>query len=468
MKPSIQLRLGQHLTLTPQLQQAIRLLQLSTLELEAEVQEALETNPMLEREVSEDTSPSFQTVEDNTPQSEDNYASDEVTEAIWENAFETPRRSLSHDANAESMQGSSDNLQDHLLAQVDVLDLSNRDRYIAYALIDALDEDGYLRANLRDIQESFHFDEPLELMEIDTVLQLIQHFEPAGVGARTLQECLYIQLKALPEDMAHAKEALIIVKEHFGSLSDHNCKSIVRKTHFHQDSVGGAISLIQNLEPRPGSCINEINPQYTVPDVIVKKVNGQWQASLNSETTPILSINQQYAAMIPQVKSSNDQKYMKEQLREARWLIKSLLSRNDTLMKVTQCILERQRGFFEYGEEAMRPMVLNDVAEAIDMHESTVSRVTTNKYMYTPRGVFQLKYFFSSHLSTNAGGECSSTAIRALVKKLVAQENPVKPLSDNKIALFLKDQGINVARRTIAKYRDALAIPPSNERRRRA
>ena len=330
--------------------------------------------------------------------------------------------------------------------------------------------DGYLSVSLEEIHQSLASDEDsdLELDEIEAVLHRIQNFDPAGVAARNLQESLLIQLRQL-DDVSHKQQlATQLLEQHFDLLASRDYSQLLRKLKIDEDQLKDVISFIQSLNPRPGGMVSDQKPEYVIPDVFVKKVKNKWVVELNPDTAPRLRINNHYASLIKQVNNSADNTYMKNHLQEARWFIKSLTSRNETLLKVATCIVERQRGFLEYGEEAMKAMVLHDIAEAVEMHESTISRVTTKKYMHTPRGIFELKYFFSSHVATASGGECSATAIRALLKKLIAAENTNKPLSDSKLADILSEQGINVARRTVAKYREAINIPPSNERKRLA
>ncbi|RTE65918.1 RNA polymerase factor sigma-54 [Amphritea opalescens] len=501
MKQALQLKMGQHLTMTPQLQQAIRLLQLSTLDLQQEIQEALESNPMLEiteedsasdnaadqasseAEVSnhESVSASATTAESEEIQAADSDWNDDIpselsTDSNWEDTYQTVSSSSasSHDFSdmeMESNDTADETLQGHLSWQLNLTPMSRVDELIATSLIDGINVDGYLNVELDSILEYFHQqdDEELkdvELDEIEAVLRRIQQFDPPGVAARNLSECLAIQLKQLPEDTEYRPEALKVVTQYIHLLGNHDYKQLMRKARIREPQLLQAINLIRTLNPKPGSMITSSQSEYVIPDVLVYKEKDAWQVTLNPEVAPKLRINDGYADLIKRADSSPDNTYLKNHLQEARWFIKSLLSRNDTLMKVTREIVRRQEGFLENGDEAMRPMVLHDIAEAVEMHESTISRVTTQKYMHTPRGIFELKYFFSSHVTTVNGGTCSSTAIRALIKKLVIAENPVKPLSDNKIALLLEEQGINVARRTIAKYRESLSIPPSNERKR--
>ncbi len=479
--------------MTPQLQQAIRLLQLSSLELTSEIQEALESNPMLE--VTEPDEPSVNSPEENSPLKEKASASEEIAAAdtdkamaqsempdelpvdtSWEDIYEpTNYQSLSGPASGGSFNDreidissyDSENLQDHLTWQMSLTPFSDTDVQIAVAIIDAITEDGYFTTPLDEIHGSLIADIPeLEIDEIQAVLRQIQNFEPTGVAACDLGDCLYIQLGQLDADTPHRELAMKLVHDHLDLLAGHDYNQLMRKMKLSEDELQNVVILIRSLNPRPGSQISSQRTEYIVPDVYVRKVKGIWKVELNPDVAPKLNINSTYANLIKRADNSKDNNYLKDNLQEARWLIKSLQSRNETLLKVTTCIVERQRGFLEHGEEAMKALVLHDVAETVEMHESTISRVTTRKYLHTPRGIFELKYFFSSHVSTASGGECSSTAIRALIKKLIAAEEPKKPLSDNKIASILAQQGINVARRTVAKYREAMSIPPSNERKR--
>jgi len=522
MKQSLSLKMGQQLTMTPQLQQAIRLLQLSTLDLRQEIQTALESNPMLELEEDADdlaeaglendepeaTADSNDDADvDADAEARDEYNGDEGPAADAETAPEAEGLDAGDDADWDTAtpedlpvdtqwddvyQGTSpasgagadedwdldsrnsidDSLQDHLLWQLNLSPMSDVDRMIATAIIDAIDGDGMLTMSLEDITDSLGpFDDAdltVEVDEVAAVLKRIQQFDPTGVGARDLAECLLLQLKALPDDTPWLAQARVLVAEHLDVLAGRDFAALKRKLKLAESELLEVIGLIQSLNPRPGSSVAPDAPEYIVPDVLVSRRNGRWHVELNAEATPRLRINDTYANLVKRADNSNDNAYLRDNLQEARWFLKSLQSRNETLLKVASRIVEHQRGFFEYGEEAMKPLVLHDIADAVDMHESTISRVTNRKYMHTPRGIFELKYFFSSHVSTHSGGEVSSTAIRALIRKLTAEENPRKPLSDNKIASILADQNINVARRTVAKYRESLSIPPSNERKRLA
>ena len=490
MKQSLQLKLGQHLTMTPQLQQAIRLLQLSTLELQQEIQEALDSNPLLELIESapgDDVSPGMGNTQseapDDAPQDlereapEADVADDVAAESIptdlavdtsWDDIYEpgpSGNAAPEDGQDFEHYTAGAATLADHLQWQLNLTPMSETDRMIALTIIDAIDADGMLSMGVEELAESFPADSGIEPDEILAVLHRIQHFDPLGVGARDLRECLLIQLRQLDAEDAAVRLAHAIVDKHIQLLGAKDYATLMRRLHIGEPELKAAIHCIQQLNPRPGSLLGTETAEYVVPDVIVSKRNGRWLVELNPEIAPRLRINPYYAAMIRRADTSSDNVFLRDSLQEAKWFIKSLHSRNETLLKVATCIVERQQGFLEHGPEAMRPMILHDVATAVGMHESTISRVTTQKYMHTPGGIFELKYFFSSHVSTAAGGECSSVAIRAIIRKLVAAENPRKPLSDSKIASILEEQGINVARRTIAKYREALGIAPSNERK---
>ena len=475
MKPTLQLRLGQQLTMTPQLQQAIRLLQLSSLELQQEIQQALESNPLLEQDEPE-------SIDVAEPRHEEQLAADTAMEQSqlsdelpmdtnWEELYTASPGAgggLPEGAEDTVYQGeTTETLQDYLLWQMRLTPFSDTDQAIALAIIDAIDEAGYLTIEVPDILEAVAGDElDIEADEVEAVLKRIQHFDPIGVAARNVQECLRIQLEQFPPDTPWLQQAREVINQHMDLLGNRDYRTLQRKARLKEEELKEVLALIQQLEPRPGHTVIQSSSEYVIPDVVVTKRNGAWVAELNPEAMPKVRLNQTYAAMARQPRNSEDGQFIRNHLQDAKWFLKSLESRNETLLKVANCIVEQQQAFFEYGEEAMKPMVLNHVAEAVEMHESTISRVTTQKFLHTPRGVFELKYFFSSHVGTDDGGECSSTAIRALIKKLVGAENPAKPLSDSKIAQLLAEQGIQVARRTIAKYRESLAIPPSNQRKR--
>ena len=488
MKQSLDIKLGQHLTITPQLQQAIRLLQLSSLELQQEIQQALEANPLLEEredderpegeaasdeEVSTETKDEAETDSDSDSgeiEMESAELSDDMgMDSDWEEVFDTstapnPRNEDGPDLEARNSLPIS--LRDHLLWQLQMTALSARDKSIAMALIDAIDDDGYLKTTLEEIQQALGGEAEVDLSEVEAVLHQIQNFEPAGVAARNLSECLLLQMRGLPTDTPNLPQARALIQpEHLDLLAARDQARLRRALKFTPEELTAALTLVQQLNPRPGTGWAHTHSNYIVPDVIVRKVRGIWRAELNADTAPKLRVNPYYEKMVQRGDSSPQNKYLQEHLQEARWFIKSLNSRNDTLLKVARTIVDRQRAFFDHGPEAMKPLVLHDIAQAVQMHESTISRVTTQKYMLTPRGIFELKYFFSSHVGTVDGGTCSATAIRSLIKRLVEKEAPSKPISDSKIAEMLEAQGINVARRTVAKYRESLNIPPSSQRK---
>lgn len=481
MRQSLQLKIGQHLTMTPQLQQAIRLLQLSSLDLQAEIQEALDSNPLLEvesegHESDAEEAAQHREQDDSHHETSDVIKKDQLPDELpvdssWDDTYtsSTPTSistsSKSFDGEMDVYQGeTSESLQDHLLWQMQLSHFSDEDAAIGEAIIESINDQGYLTSTIDDIVAAVNRDEVSE-DEVAMVLKRIQHFDPVGVGARDVAECLTIQLRQLIEDSPLRSQALTLIQEHMDLLGSRDYRAIMRKMRLSEAELKRCMQLIQQLHPHPGEQIAQKPVEYVIPDVSVIKKQGRWVVELNPDSVPKLKVNEEYAALSKATKSEADSAYIKSHTQEARWFIKSLESRNDTLLKVASCIVHRQQAFFEHGEEAMKPMVLNDIAEAVDMHESTISRVTTQKYLHSPRGVFELKYFFSSHVTTEAGGECSSTAIRALIKKLVAAENRAKPLSDSKIAELIADQGINVARRTVAKYRESLNIPSSSQRK---
>ena len=481
--------------MTPQLQQAIRLLQLSTLDLQQEIHQALESNPMLEliEGIEEDENQATDAKANTESASQaadspDNKTADNLDEEYWQSEIpkdlevdsswddvytNSPPPSQNFEAddfNHESHNPAEETLQDHLLWQLNLTPMSESDEAIAIAIIDAIDPNGWLTVDLESILIGFDPALEIGLDEMLAVLHRIQQFDPIGVGYRNLSECLLVQLNHLGEhDQPKIVEnAKLIVREYIELLGHRDYALLMRKTKLKEAELAETIALIEDLDPRPGANIAPESTDYVVPDVIVTKHanSGKWKVELNPETAPKIRINSSYASLVKRADTSSDNNFLRDNLQEARWFLKSLQSRNETLMKVATRIVEHQKGFLEYGDEAMKPLVLHDIAEAVSMHESTISRVTTQKYMYTPRGIFELKYFFSSHVSTKGGGECSSTAIRAIIKKLIAAENKRKPLSDSKITELLEEKGINVARRTIAKYRESLSIPPSNERKR--
>ncbi|HCX5691044.1 TPA: RNA polymerase factor sigma-54 [Escherichia coli] len=474
MKQGLQLRLSQQLAMTPQLQQAIRLLQLSTLELQQELQQALESNPLLEQIDTHEEIDTRETQDSETLDTADALEQKEMPEelpldASWDTIYTagTPSGTSGDyiDDELPVYQGeTTQTLQDYLMWQVELTPFSDTDRAIATSIVDAVDETGYLTVPLEDILESIG-DEEIDIDEVEAVLKRIQRFDPVGVAAKDLRDCLLIQLSQFDKTTPWLEEARLIISDHLDLLANHDFRTLMRVTPLKDDVLKEAVNLIQSLDPRPGQSIQTGEPEYVIPDVLVRKHNGHWTVELNSDSIPRLQINQHYASMCNNARNDGDSQFIRSNLQDAKWLIKSLESRNDTLLRVSRCIVEQQQAFFEQGEEYMKPMVLADIAQAVEMHESTISRVTTQKYLHSPRGIFELKYFFSSHVNTEGGGEASSTAIRALVKKLIAAENPAKPLSDSKLTSLLSEQGIMVARRTVAKYRESLSIPPSNQRK---
>ncbi|EFK2137496.1 RNA polymerase factor sigma-54 [Escherichia coli] len=474
MKQGLQLRLSQQLAMTPQLQQAIRLLQLSTLELQQELQQALESNPLLEQIDTHEEIDTRETQDSETLDTADALEQKEIPEelpldASWDTIYTagTPSGTSGDyiDDELPVYQGETTQiLQDYLMWQVELTPFSDTDRAIATSIVDAVDDTGYLTVPLEDILESMG-DEEIDIDEVEAVLKRIQRFDPVGVAAKDLRDCLLIQLSQFDKTTPWLEEARLIISDHLDLLANHDFRTLMRVTRLKEDVLKEAVNLIQSLDPRPGQSIQTGEPEYVIPDVLVRKHNGHWTVELNSDSIPRLQINQHYASMCNNARNDGDSQFIRSNLQDAKWLIKSLESRNDTLLRVSRCIVEQQQAFFEQGEEYMKPMVLADIAQAVEMHESTISRVTTQKYLHSPRGIFELKYFFSSHVNTEGGGEASSTAIRALVKKLIAAENPAKPLSDSKLTSLLSEQGIMVARRTVAKYRESLSIPPSNQRK---
>ena len=484
MKQSLELRLGQRLTMTPQLQQAIKLLQLSAIDLQTEIQQALEENPLLEEndETSDDAVSSQAEQEtsgmeidseldlDNGPAKGESL--DDTSEDRWDSDYEPPYTDSVRNSNDEmgtyeidARSAPETTLRDHLHWQMCMTPFSPRDRDIATAIIDAINEDGYLSTSLKEINDSLGGETEVELDEIEAVLHQVQNFDPLGVGARDVRECLLIQLKQYHTDTPLLREAKLLVEEHLDLFGSKDFTRLQRVMKLDPETLRRTIQFVQRLHPRPGSTIAPLQPSYVVPDVIARKLRNAWRAELNPETVARLRINDTYRSMIRRGDTTDVNRYIQDQLQEARWFIKSLRNRNDTLLKVANAIIERQQDFFDYGEQAMRPMVLHDIADALKMHESTISRATTQKYMLTPRGIFELKYFFSSSVGTSDGGTCSSTVIRSWIKKFIETEPPAKPISDSQITKLLAEQGMTVARRTVAKYREGMNIPPSNQRK---
>lgn len=486
MKPILQLKIGQNLTLTPQLRQAIRLLQMSSVELEAEINAALEANPLLERPEDQlfDTpqgapETGHDTVERSDAERERGDAEDEHLEHL--DAFDTDEAdwdlddygSRSHAPGSETEDeresapaSPSEDLQDHLLWQLNLTPMSARDRAIGVALIEAIDENGYLGESLPALREGLHPDVIADLDEIETVLHRIQRFDPLGVGARNLAECLAVQLSLAPAS-AETELARELAANHLETLARLGPERLAAQLGQPEARMQAAVALLRGLDPRPGAAYARDSTEYILPDVYVTRHQGQWRVRLGAAANPHLGINRHYESLIGQVGKS-EASYLRGQLQEARWLIRSLETRADTVLRVAECIVRHQSSFLEYGPEAMRPLVLREVAEELELHESTVSRVTTRKYLHTPRGTFEFKHFFSSSLATSDGGSASSTAIQAMIRRLIEQENPRKPLSDAALVKALENEGISVARRTVAKYREAMNIPSSNQRQRLA
>lgn len=480
MKPTLQFRLSQHLTLTPQLQQSIKLLQLSTVELNQEIERMLMENPILERDDADDgltptstftapeapaessVAPEASTVPGDSP--------DSPPGEDWQPDFSASPRSGSDDEDSDRAFVAPEtlSLRQHLNTQLTQTNLPHRDRALIGMLIDALDDDGYLTQPLEEIAELLPPEADAGLEDLGIALRHLQNMEPAGVGARSPSECLLLQIRAMPagteEQADAARLAATIAEHHLEALANRDYSRLRQLTGASDDALREAQRLILRLNPHPGAAFSDAETRYVVPDVIVRRIKGVWRASLNREAMPKLRINRLYASLLAGNRGGSGSS-MSGQLQEARWLIKNVQQRFDTILRVSQAIIDRQRHFFEHGEVAMRPMVLREIAETLGLHESTISRVTTQKYMATPRGTYELKYFFGSHVATETGGACSATAIRALIKQLVSAEDTKAPLSDSRISQILGQQGIVVARRTIAKYRESLQIPPVNLRK---
>ena len=483
MKHSLQLKLSQHLTLTPQLQQSIRLLQLSTLDLNQEIENFLVENPLLERVdthheaplVMPSAGPSQEvSTKESEPASDENDFSEasqaETTDwdssSDWgsEGSGNNAKRDDDDDFGGADLQAISDSLQQHLLNQINLTQLSDRDKHVVEMLIGNLDEDGYLPQSLDELFAALPPELELDLEDLQIALQHLQHLEPIGIGARSLTECLLLQLRALSRNTEFRDPALGIVAEHLGLLAARDFVRLKRMLNIDDETLKGAQRLIVSLNPKPGLAFSQSDTRYVIPDVVVRKERGKWVAVLNNDAIPKLRVNRMYADILSRSRDGSGAQ-LASQLQEARWLIKNVQQRFETILKVSQAILDRQKHFFDHGEVAMRPLILREIADAIGVHESTVSRVTTQKFMFTPRGIYELKYFFGSHVATETGGAASSTAIRALIKQLVAAEDAKKPLSDSRISDILSQQGIVVARRTIAKYRESMQISPANLRK---
>ena len=473
MKQTLQLRLSQHLALTPQLQQSIRLLQLSTLELNQEIEQALQENPLLEREESMETAPGFSSsdaLSKTEPAAEQPVRDfDETGDAGW--GVEMPSghgsRDGDDDVDAGEIQAAATGLREHLTGQLALTQLSPREKALVAFLIEALDEDGYLTQNIDELAEvlpeELGEDREEFLEELAIALRHLQNFDPPGIAARSPQECLELQLRCLPA--APTRDlAMAVVRTHLEALANRDYARIKKALSCGDEPLRDAQTLIKSLNPRPGAQFAPLDTRYIVPDVVVRKQKGLWRVSLNGEAMPRLRINRLYADIL-QGQRRGGAAGLASQLQEAKWLIKNVQQRFDTILRVAQAIVDRQRAFFDHGEVAMRPLTLREIADTVGLHESTISRVTTQKFLSSPRGIYELKYFFGSHVATDSGGAASSTAIRALIKQLVGAEDGHKPLSDARIAEILGEQGIVVARRTVAKYRESLNIPPVNLRK---
>jgi RNA polymerase sigma-54 factor len=472
LKPSLQLKLGQTLTMTPQLQQAIRLLQLPALELQAHIRELLETNVMLEPTEEAEATGTFEavtvTAADQTKTQERATESNvEVLDEGWGEqsvgAAETPWSGDDDERQQEYADATGQSLQEHLLWQLELASLEPRELAIARAIVDAVSDDGYLTESLEEIAQTLQPELTCSTDEITLVLARVQALDPAGVAARSVGECIELQLRQLDPSTPGYATALKIARHHLGLVAERELSLLRRELHATEEEIANALALVRSCHPRPGATVSAGAPEYVVPDVFVRRTDHGWGVEINPSTLPKVRLNQSYASLIGRNASHAT---MRAQLQEARWLLKSLEIRHDTLIKVARSIVERQTAFLEHGEEHMRPMILKDIAEAVTMHESTISRVTSGKYMHTPRGVFELRYFFSSQVEGADGSGTSSTAIRAKIRKLVKDEDPDAPLSDGRIAELLSAEGIPVARRTVAKYREAMGIAASNERRR--
>lgn len=471
LKPSLQLKLGQQLTMTPQLQQAIRLLQMPVMDLQTHLQEALESNVMLDvdepaGEASVEENPTNEQVEE-APTPEQDFTE---VEANWNDRSVTASADSGYNPgeprpNKELADQTADTLRDHLLWQLEMERLDPNKELMGQAIIDAIDDDGYLVDSMEDIRETLLPDLDARMDELEAVLMLVQKFDPSGIAARDLSESICLQLDQLEQDTPGLALARLIANENLDLVAEQQFTALRRKLHCDDEELDHAIALVRACHPRPGSTIGGGGAEYVIPDVYVRKIDNRWAVEVNSSIAPRLCVNSTYAGAIGR---GTDHTVLRTQLQEARWLVRSLEIRDETLIKVAHCIVQKQQEFLEHGDVAMRPLVLRDVAEEVGMHESTISRVSANKYMHTPRGIFEFRHFFSSHVSGDDGSEHSAVEVRARIKQLIGQEHPKKPLSDNKIAKALSEDGIQVARRTVAKYREAMSIPPSSERKRLA
>jgi len=489
MRQGLQLKISQQLTMTPQLQQAIRLLQLSTLDLRQEMIEQLYSNPLLEmdedipespgQDANPTTSESNQVAEaernsEQNPEYEwnDEIPKDVPVDANWDDVYSPPTTAASSsggEVNLEQVFQVTESFQGHLEWQLNLTPFSDRDREIASAFIDSIDSSGFIAAELSDITAHIHYDDiedQLHEDELVAVLHRLQQFDPPGVFARSISECLTIQLNQLSPETQYLQSAKHLVDGFLQDIASVDSARLAKKTGLEINELQGALQLVRSLNPRPGESLSSNDVEYIVPDAYVEKIKGRWRVKLNDSNMPRLRINDSYSSLIKRSDSSDQNQFLKDNLAEARWFLRSIESRNETLMRVAMTIVELQRGFLDHGPVAMKPMVLSDIASKLELHESTISRVTTSKYLATPQGIFELKYFFSSHVSTAGGGECSSTAVCAILKELIGAEQPEKPLSDSKLTSMLEQQGIQVARRTVAKYRESLGIPSSSQRKR--
>jgi len=471
LKPSLQLKLGQQLTMTPQLQQAIRLLQLPALELQAHIRELLETNVMLEPLEEAEATGTFEAIVTAAEQPKTAERAAQSTVEVLDDGWgehsvgpaETPWSGDDDERQQEYADASGESLQDHLLWQLELANFAPRQLAIARAIVDAISDDGYLTESLEEIAQTLRPELECSCEEVASVLARVQALDPAGVGARSVGECIELQLRQLDPATPGFETALRIARHHLELVAERELSLLRRELHATEEEITCALALVRSCHPRPGATVSAGSAEYVVPDVFVRRTEHGWGVEMNPATLPRVRLNQSYASLIGRNASHAT---MRAQLQEARWLLKSLEIRHETLMKVARSIVERQTAFLEHGEEHMRPMILKDIAEAVTMHESTISRVTSGKYMHTPRGVFELRYFFSSQVEGADGSGTSSTAIRAKIRKLVKDEDPEAPLSDGRIAELLSGEGIPVARRTVAKYREAMGIAASNERRR--
>lgn len=475
IKQGLQIKLGQSLSMTPQLQQAIRLLQLSNLELQQEIQQALDSNPLLEETVDADAATDETSLQAETTESEssieENLSSELEADTSWDETYDmsTSDSKVNNSDNSnllETLNAEITGLKEHLLWQVNTSNLSIQDKIIAVAIIDSLDDKGFLTESEEDIFTSLSHQLLIDTDEVTAVLHYIQHLDPLGVAAHNLQECLLIQLKQRYSDHDLYHKANQLLEKNLDLLEKRDYIKIKRVYQLSSKEYKQLISLLRSLNPNPGEIFDVKTADYIKPDVFISKTpSGQWTASLNQDNESKLRVNEYYKNMIPSAVNLSDKKYLKENLQSARWFIKALENRDSTILNVSNEIIKRQSAFLKYGDQAMKPMILKDIANDLGINESTISRVSTKKYMHTPHGIYELKYFFSSHVSTHTGGECSSTAIRAMIRELIKGENRQKPLSDKKLMDLLGKQGIDVARRTIAKYREGMIIPSSRERK---